>query len=115
MRQKLAHVRPSWRAVCILWREELSFRIQTVFGAVIILLSFVLGLSKIEFLMVLIATGTVLATEALNTAIEELCNHVTPEEHPRIGKVKDLGSGASLLIGVTAIIVGLVIFIPHLI
>jgi diacylglycerol kinase (ATP) len=35
-----------------------------------------------------------LAVECLNTAVEKLCDHVTPEHHPRIGIVKDLGSAA---------------------
>ena len=99
----------------MLWREELSFKLQTLFGALIIVASFILQISKIEFLIVLLTVGTVLAVEALNTAIEELCDHVTPEEHPNIGKVKDLASGAAGLIGVTAILIGLVIFVPYLI
>ncbi len=36
----------------------------------------------------------VLAIELLNTAIEKLCDHTTPEHHPAIGAVKDLGSAA---------------------
>jgi diacylglycerol kinase len=114
LRRKLTHVRPSWRAIVLLWREEFSFRFQVFFGAVAVMLSFMLNVSKTEFLFVVLMIGTVFAVEALNTAIEELCDHVTPEEHPKIGKVKDFGSGASLLIGVTAIIIGLIIFIPHL-
>jgi len=35
-----------------------------------------------------------LAIELLNTAIEKLADHVTPEHHPQIGLVKDLGSAA---------------------
>ena len=36
----------------------------------------------------------VLAVELLNTAVEKLADHVTPELHPQIGVVKDLGSAA---------------------
>jgi diacylglycerol kinase (ATP) len=36
----------------------------------------------------------VLAVELLNTAIEKLCDHVTPELHPQIGLIKDIGSAA---------------------
>jgi diacylglycerol kinase (ATP) len=37
-----------------------------------------------------------LAVELLNTCIEKICDHVTPEIHPRIKIVKDMGSAAVL-------------------
>ncbi len=113
-KKKLQNVRPSWRAIVLLWREEFSFKMQVAVGAAILILSYVLNISITELLIVLLAIGGVLAIEALNTAIEELCDHVTLDHHPQIGKVKDLGSAASGLIGVTAIIIGLIIFVPHL-
>jgi diacylglycerol kinase (ATP) len=36
----------------------------------------------------------VLAIELLNTAVEKLADHVTPDFHPKIGVVKDVGSAA---------------------
>jgi diacylglycerol kinase (ATP) len=36
----------------------------------------------------------VLAVEFLNTAIEKLADHVTPEQHRDIGRIKDWGSSA---------------------
>lgn len=41
-----------------------------------------------------------LAVEALNTAIETLCDHVTPHIHPMIKKVKDMGSAAVFIVSV---------------
>ena len=38
----------------------------------------------------------VLAVELLNTSIEKLCDHVTPQIHPTIKAVKDMGSAAVL-------------------
>jgi diacylglycerol kinase (ATP) len=35
-----------------------------------------------------------LAVELLNTAIEKLSDHVTPDQHPEIGMIKDFGSAA---------------------
>ncbi len=36
----------------------------------------------------------VLAVELLNTAVEKLADHVTHEQHPAIGVIKDFGSAA---------------------
>jgi diacylglycerol kinase (ATP) len=35
-----------------------------------------------------------IAVELLNTALEKLADHVTPERHPQVKVVKDLGSAA---------------------
>lgn len=50
-----------------------------------------------DLLIRLILVGVlllVIAIELLNTALEKLCDHVTPTRHPEIGTVKDLGSAA---------------------
>jgi diacylglycerol kinase (ATP) len=38
----------------------------------------------------------VIAVELLNTCVEKLCDHVTPDRHPQIKIVKDMGSAAVL-------------------
>lgn len=115
LERKYRNFRHSWRAIRFLWRSEFSFQLQVMFGFLVIVVSWFIELSPMEFAIVILAIGVVLSVEAINTAIEELCDHVTPEEHPKVGIVKDLGSGASLLIGSCAIIVGLFIFIPHIV
>ncbi len=46
-----------------------------------------------------------LAVEFLNTAIEKLADHVTPEHHPEIGIVKDLGSAAVFVLAAFNVLV----------
>ena len=114
LKEKIAHVRPSWRAIVLLWQEEFSFRILAVCGGITVIASYLLHISRIEFAIVILTIGAMLAIETLNTAIEEVCDHVTPGEHPRVGKIKDIASGAAFLMWCAALLVGLVIFIPHL-
>lgn len=114
VRRKLANIGPSWRAVKMLWREEDSFKIQTVCGALALLVAYLLDFSRMEWTVLFLTIGAVLAIEALNTALEELCDHITLEQHPQIGKVKDLGSAASGLIGSAALLIGVTLFLPHL-
>lgn len=113
-RKKLQNIPPSWRAIVFLWKEEWSFKVLTVCGAIVLGASYFLGVTRTEFLILLLVTGAVLAVEALNTALEELCDHVTPGKHPNIGKVKDLGSGATLLMLLAALAIGLIIFVPYI-
>jgi len=41
---------------------------------------------------------TLLAVEALNTAIEKICDHLTLEIHPEIKAIKDLGAAAVFIL-----------------
>jgi diacylglycerol kinase (ATP) len=45
-----------------------------------------------------------MAIELLNTAIEKLSDHVTPAQHPDIGRIKDMASAA---VGIGLLIAGL--------
>ena len=52
--------------------------------------------------------------EAFNTAIEKLCDKVSPERDPLIKTTKDVAAGAVLLFVLGAVAVGLIIFIPKI-
>ena len=104
----------SIRTMVFTWHEEFSFRVQVAFVAALIVLSYLLGIPANEFLLLIVICGAVLAVELINTAIEQLCDYLTTNHDPRIGKIKDLGSGAATIIGLTAVIVSATIFIPRL-
>lgn len=73
------------------------------------------SLSAIQWAICAILIGGVWITEALNTAIERICDHVTPEVHPAIGRIKDIAAAAVLLSAITAVVAGLCIFVPAII
>lgn len=86
-----------------------------VFVAVIVLSSgFYLKLSATEWMIIITQIGLVLIVETLNTAIEKLCDFVSPEYHQLIGKVKDLAAAAVLIMSIVAVIVGIIIFLPKI-
>ena len=57
--------------------------------------------------------GFVLTAETFNTALEELCDKFQPTHDPHIGKIKDLAAAAVLVSSITALIVGLIIYVPY--
>lgn len=67
-----------------------------------------------EWLLCLLCFGLVIATEIMNTAVEFLVDHVSPEFHPKAGAVKDLAAAAVLFAAIIAAIVGVVIFWPYI-
>ena len=56
--------------------------------------------------------GMVTAAEAMNTAVERLCDFIEEGHNPRIGIIKDIAAGAVLLAAVFAAAVGIVVFLP---
>lgn len=73
------------------------------------------SLSFVQWAIAIILLGGVWIAEALNTAIERLCDHVTPEQHPEIGRIKDIAAAAVLMAAITAVAAGLCIFVPAII
>lgn len=58
--------------------------------------------------------GSVLAAEAVNSAIEALADVISPDYNEAIGRAKDMAAGAVLMLAVAAATIGLIIFIPKL-
>ncbi len=52
--------------------------------------------------------------EGFNTAIEKLCDKVSPQRDPLIEIAKDIAAGAVLLFVFSAVIIGLIVFLPHI-
>lgn len=84
-------------------------------GALAFLLGVLLRLSGAELAILLLLIGLVLISEMLNTALENLVDLCTVEYHPLAKVVKDVAAGAVLLLCIVAVLVGLVLFVPHII
>ena len=48
--------------------------------------------------LLVVLSFMLIAVEALNTAIEKICDHLTLEIHPEIKVIKDLGAAAVLIL-----------------
>lgn len=84
--------------------RSLKFQVAACGGMLIVLA--VLRPEPIWWGLVLLASGAVIATELLNTAIELLADHLHPETHASIRIVKDCAAGAVLVAAITAVAVG---------
>jgi diacylglycerol kinase (ATP) len=73
------------------------------------------GLSRGEWLWITAAIVLVWSAEAFNTALEQLADALHPKRHPGIGRAKDVAAGAVLIAAVGAAIIGVLVFVPHLV
>ena len=100
----------AWRGMRAAWNTERNVRIEVIFIIVFIVLAWILHAPIIAVLIGVIALGTVLTAELLNTAVEKLCDHLHPHEHDSIAKVKDIAAAGVLVSAVIAAVVcGLII------
>lgn len=91
---------------------EHNARVHCAATLAVILTGIVCNVSANEWRWLALAIGLVWVTEAINTAIEALCDLVHPEFHPQIKLVKDLAAGAVLVAAVTALMIGASVFWP---
>lgn len=100
------------RGIWLLITTEHSIMVQLAIGLVVTCAGWWMDISKTEWLFQILAIGLVLVAESLNTSIEKLSDFVHPEHHKSIGFIKDIAAGAVSFAAITAIIIGLLIYLP---
>ncbi|MEI7777504.1 MAG: diacylglycerol kinase family protein [bacterium] len=80
----------------------------------VVSLGFYFQITHVEWMVLVLVCGLVLASEAFNTAIEIDIDLTSPEYHPYARDTKDVAAGAVLISSITALIVGLIIFAHYL-
>lgn len=96
------------------FKSEPNAWIHLVATVVAIDLSFILEISLSEWFAIIIVIGMVWTAEMFNTSIEKIMDLVSPEKSPRVKFIKDVSAGAVLVAAFTALITGLIIFIPKI-
>lgn len=81
---------------------------------VVVAAGLALGLSRADWCWLVLAMTLVWMAEALNTALEFLADAVTQEFHPLILQAKDVAAAAVLIAAIGALVIGLLVFGPHL-
>ncbi len=93
-------------------KNEASVQVQTIIAIGITIAGFVFEISATEWMLQCFAIGLVMTAEGLNTAAEEIANFIHPEQHPKIGYIKDVAAGAVFFAAITAVVIAGIIYIP---
>ena len=89
-------------------------RIHVCIAILVIVFGFIFELSSTEWCVIMVCIGLVLSSEAFNTVVEYLVDHLFPEQNPLAKSIKDIAAGAVLLLALFSVICGLIIFLPKL-
>jgi diacylglycerol kinase (ATP) len=103
------------RGIWILIKTTHNAWVHIFFLCFAVLLGLFFHITRIEWMMLVFAAGMVFAAEAFNTAIEIDIDLTSPDIHPFARDSKDVAAGAVLIAAVTALIIGLLIFVPYLV
>ncbi|MBX8943284.1 MULTISPECIES: diacylglycerol kinase family protein [Lysinibacillus] len=92
--------------------KEQNLKSHIVSAIIVILASYLTGLSRMEWYIVLLLIALMFALEMMNTAIERVVDLASPEIHPLAKQAKDIAAGAVLVFALFSAIIGLLIFLP---
>ncbi len=102
------------KGLSYLLRTQRNAQIHCLIAACALALATVLGLERWEWLVLVLTIILVLAAEGFNTALEAAVDVATSNYHPLAAIAKDVAAGTVLLCAIGAVIVGCLLFLPHL-
>ncbi len=92
-----------------------NFRIQILFGALIIIICFLLKCNLNEYMIIISTIFSVLILELLNTSIESIVDLYVKNKFNKLAKIsKDCSAASVLLASVNSIFVAAFIFFPKI-
>ncbi len=89
--------------------NERNMKIHLVIGAIVILLSLWVRVSKIEFTILCLTIAMVICFELINTAVEVVVNIIVDVYHPKAKIIKDVSAGAVFVSAIFSLVIGLLI------
>lgn len=96
----------AYRGLVYAVRTQRNMRFHVVASAIVLVLSLLVGVSKLELAILVLAIMAVFVVEMLNTALEFAVDLVTSEYRPLAKLAKDVSAGAVLVTSVAALAVG---------
>jgi len=112
LHRRLLSFRYAFSGIAAFIISEPHARIHTVATVLVIALGAWCHITAVQWIAISIVTGMVWITEMLNTVIEKMMDHLSPDYHPRVKWIKDVAAGAVLIAAIVAVITGAVVFLP---
>jgi len=100
--------------IVVLFRTQHNAWIHAAATVAVVIAGWRLGISAGDWRWLVSAIALVLAAEAFNTAIEHVCDLVSPDYHALVEKAKDVAAGAVLICAIGAALIGMLTFWPYL-
>ncbi len=108
-------MRRGLRGVHTIFREERNMRIHVSIAILVSVAGVVFSITALEWALLALTIGLVVIGEVVNSIFERLIDVVKPSTAAYVADMKDMMAGAVVVAALVAVVVGTVIFLPHLI
>jgi diacylglycerol kinase (ATP) len=105
----------AFEGLAYLVRTQRNFRTHLVVALAALVAGVALGLSAVEWAILVLAIAFVVMAEGLNTGIELAVSLASPERRPEAKAAKDIAAGMVLLAAIASVGVGISLFGPRVI
>ena len=114
LKTKLLSFQHAFQGIFTCFIQERNFKIHITASMAVFILNFILRISILEWCIILLCIGLVLAAELFNSAIERTIDLKTLDYHPLAKSGKDMAAGAVLIAAFISSLIGLLIYIPKI-
>ncbi len=95
-------------------KNERHLRYHLYAAGGVLILSFLLGVSRMEFVIISTVAVVVICAELLNTAVEHVVDLISPQKNQLAKYAKDIAAGAVLVTALGAAVIGYIVLSPHI-
>src|SRR5512135_2899135 len=95
-------------------RTQKHLRYHFFSAALVLFLSYILGLSKSDFVIISLAVILVLSAEMINSAVEAVVDLLSPQYSEKARVAKDIAAGAVFITAFGAAVIGYIILFPYI-
>lgn len=104
----------AWHGLLFVFKTENNIWYHSAAVILVVLCGWFFQVSSVEWMVISLLCGLVLMAELFNTALEKLLDFISPQHHHQVGLIKDIAAGAVLIISLTSLLIGMLIFIPKI-
>lgn len=104
----------AFEGVAYVLRTQRNARIEVAVGIAAVLFAAWIGITGVEWAVLVLTIAFVVALEWINTSLELAVSLASPERHPSAKAAKDVAAACVLLAAVVSVLVGLLLFAPKL-
>ena len=114
LKTRLQSIRYALDGIKYILKTQQNARIHLFFTLAVFILGFLFGITRMEWIALVLTVGLVWAAELFNTAVEVMVNLISPERRITAKICKDISAGSVLVTASISVLVGLLIFGPPL-